>query len=482
MTVTPLKIKKKANFVGRDFEQQQLLAQTKTGEAAITVVYGRRRIGKTELIEQTFINRNILKFEGIEGGSEAEQRALVMRQLSQYTNEPLLMQYKTDSWLDVFDAIWRYLEHGCYTLYFEEVQWLAAYRDDFIRQLKLAWDNQFRRNNQLILVLCGSSPSFMIQKILHAKSLYNRSQTEMHLQEFSIAETKQFLKKRSPREVMNAYLTLGGIPEYLKKLQTASSVFTGICEQSFMPDSYFTREYQRIFVSSLSATGSHYEDIIRYLSQQRFATREAIAKHVKLPSGGRLTGYLDELITCGFITKYTPYNLAENSNLARYRISDAYLQFYFTFIEPKQKAIAAGQFRDNPVLALKTEAYQQWLGYAFERFCINHHALIAKSLGFSAVQYRAGSFYNRATSRECPGYQIDLLFDRDDHVITVCEIKYWQRPVGSKVIESFERKLDHLPNKSNKTLHKVLISAEGADNALQQRHYFDQVLTLDDLM
>jgi hypothetical protein len=318
----------------------------------------------------------------------------------------------------------------------------------------------------------------MLKKVVYSKSLYNRSQYEIHLHPFTIAETLAFLPKRSKREVMDAYLTLGGIPEYLKHIQTYSSLFLGICEESFLPNSYFSQEYQRIFVSSMS-DNPHYKSILDYLSQQRFATREQIANHLTLKAGGRLSELLEELCLCGFVKKYSPYNLNDNSKLARYQINDAYLQFFYKFIYPQRNDIQQGKYQHHATKALNLQAYQQWLGYAFERHCVSNAHHIAEILGFSGIKYSAGTYYNRTTSKTNPGYQIDLLFDRKDHVITVCEIKYTQHAIGTAAIDEFEKKCALLKNNQNKTLHKVLISASGADNALMNAHYFDEVITLD---
>lgn len=480
MSLSPKKINKNHAFTGRSLEQKMLAKIASSNEASVVIMYGRRRVGKTELLEQAFKDRNILKFEGIEGSPETIQQAFVMRKLSQYADESLLKKITIESWLDVFDYIDQYTKTGTWTIYFEELQWLADYQDNFINQLKIAWDDYFRHNPNLILILCGSSPSFMIKQVLHSKSFYNRSQHEFHLKEFSLMETKAFLKKHSSREVVNAYLTVGGIPEYLKKLKKSSSVFTSICEQSFLPEGYFTKEYERIFVSSM-ASDPHYQEIINFLSQHKFSTRNEIAKFLKLGSGGTLTQKLEELELCRLIEKYTPYNLAKGSTLSRFQISDNYLQFYFKFIHPELKNIEDGQYKEQPTTAIKLKEYQQWLGYAFERYCRSNHYVIAKILGFSGVKYKSGVFYNRSTTKEDKGYQIDLLFDRDDHVITACEIKYSQNKIGTRVIDECERKMERFNNKKNKSIHRVLICSEGADDALVNRHYFDVILTLNDL-
>ena len=469
------------SFVGRDFECKQLKLITADDQASVIIVYGRRRVGKTELLEQAFLNRNILKFEGMEGAAESVQHGLVMRQLSKYTKEPLLAKVSVDNWLDIFEYIAQYTKEGIWTIYFEEVQWLANYNDNFISQLKIAWDNIFRRNPNVIVILCGSSPSFMVKHVVHSRSLYNRSQYELHLGAFSVSETRDFLKNKSNLEVMNAYLTVGGMPEYLKKIQQFSSVFTGICQHSFLPNSYFLTESDRIFVSSMSEN-PFYEKTINFLAQHKFATREQIAKHLGINPGGGLSVFLTELALCGLIKKYSPYNLAENSKLVRYQISDPYLQFFFKFINPQRQAIQSGRYQDNPTAAINMNDYHKWLGYSFEKYCRENHHVIAKLLGFSGVKYQAGVFYNRKSVESIAGYQIDLLFDRSDHVITICEMKYLQRKVGTEVIAAFDRKITLFPNKSNKTIHKVLVCNEGADLALLNRNYFDAIITLDDLI
>jgi AAA+ ATPase superfamily predicted ATPase len=478
--IIPKKVLQMADFVGRTFEWKRLTALGTAEEPSILVVYGRRRVGKTELLEQVYAHRNIIKFEGIRGKSQEDQISHVLWQLSEYTQNPLISKLKLQSWVEVFKLIYDTIPEGKWTLYFEEVQWLADYKDDLISELKFAWDNYFKNKKGLLLILCGSSPSFMINQVIHSKSLYNRSQHELHLKEFSLHETAEYLFNKSHREVMDAYLTVGGIPEYLKWCKTSSSIFTSICQNAFIPDSFFSTEHERIFVSSL-AENKHYKTIIEFLALTRFATRNEILKHLKITSSGTLSDILNDLMLCGFIEKYTPYNLGDESYLSRFCISDNYLQFYYKFIKPIYTNIQKGSYIENPVLAIKSDVYQKWLGYAFERFCRNRHRLIAKIMGFHGITYYSGAYFTRGGQKAEPGFQFDLVFDRDDKVITLCEMRYTQTKVGISVIEEFERKLSLFVNKKNKTLQKVLVTTEGASDTLQSRHYFDKVITLDDL-
>ena len=478
--MNPATFKENQQFIGRQREIRLLHEIAERQTPAIVITYGRRRIGKTELLEQSYRKRNILKFEGIEGLDQSSQRQRVMQQLAIYTEQPLLRDVRVDNWTDVFRHIYDYIKEGMWTLYFEEVQWLACYEQDFVSELKFVWDNYFRHNAQLIVILCGSAPSFMINEVAHSKSLYNRSQHEIALRELNLIETKQLLSGQSDREVMDAYLTVGGIPEYLLRLRDRTSIFTSLCRNAFEAEAFFSTEYKRIFISSM-ASNENYKKIIEYLSKQRFATRDEILTHLKIASGGRFSELLQDLITCGFIEKYTPFNLSEESIVARYAISDNYLQFYFKFIKPIAKQIEQGAFNNNPVKAIKIDSYYQWLGYAFERFCRKYDRVIANILGFSAVHYQAGPYFSRSINHQTPGYQIDLAFDRDDNVLTICELRYQKDRVNKKIVNEFERKLALLDNPKQKTIHRVLIAFNGVDESVAQQGYFDNIITLDDL-
>ncbi len=471
--------RKKIRFIGRKEELKYIQDAAELDEAAILVVYGRRRVGKTELIEYALHARNLLKLEGVEDGNTEAQMVRVLYQLSKALKDRHLIHMRFKTWLELLDFIATKISVGKWTLYLEEVQWLAEYKNELISDLKYVWDNTLRHNPNLLLILCGSSPSFMQNQVVHSKALYNRSIYELNLREFSLKEAQTFLGNRSHREIMDAYLTVGGIPEYLKRINKHSSIQVGICEESFKKDSYFSNEKKRIFISSF-ATKGHYQEIVDYLSQVKFASKKDLEKALHIKGGGNLTNLLQDLAMCGFIERYLPYQADSKSILVRYCIADSYLRFYFKFISPLAERIQQGDYNRSPLHALNKESYQKWLGLSFERFCRQNSLLIATIIGFSAVRYKSGVFFNRA-SAEQSGYQIDLIFDRADHVLTICEIKYTLSKTGTDVIEEFEKKLSLLPDLESKTIEKVLISASGATDALLARAYFDRIITLEDI-
>ncbi|OGT54051.1 MAG: hypothetical protein A3F17_09370 [Gammaproteobacteria bacterium RIFCSPHIGHO2_12_FULL_41_15] len=476
----PEVIKENIHFIGREEERGRLAKLDAEKGSKILIVYGRRRVGKTELLEQFFRHRNILKFEGLEGQSDERQRQHVMEQLAKYTDEPLLKKIEYKHWIEVFECIARYVIEGEWTVYFEEIQWLANYKHDFIAELKHVWDNQLRRNDKLLLILCGSSPSFVINKILHSKALHNRSLNELLLREFNPITTAKFLKGKSKNEILDAYLTIGGMPEYLLRMKKHSSTLISIVNESFKEGGFFLHEYKRVFTSSLGKT-EYAQKIIEFLSRRRFATRDEILSHLKLTSGGGVTDLLNDLEQCGFISKYTPYYLEKDSLLCRYCITDAYLQFYFKFIKPLTKRILSGEYNREPMRALNIDSYYKWLGYAFERVCRKYHYVIARILGFSGVDYQFGTYFNRQSQFDAPGYQLDLVFARKDKVYTICEMKYLQTKVSHKVIEEMARKLEYFPPAEKHTIQKVLVAPQGASETVINQHYFDRIITMDEL-
>ncbi len=466
-------------IVGRADELNQLSRIGLSKQAAIVIVYGRRRVGKTTLIEHAYRDRGILKIEGVEGGNKAKQLETAVLLLAQHVKDPAIAKLKFMRWLEFFEYVARFLKEGVHTLYLEELQWLASYDDDLVSDFKLVWDNLLSKNPSLVVVLCGSSPSFMINKVVKSKALYGRSQHEIHVEPFTLREAAEYFgDSYSLESVMDSYLSVGGIPEYLSYLRASKSSYIELCNQSFRKQGYFLNECERVFVSSL-AKNHNYRRIIAILAAQRFSTRPELAHILSLDSGGTLSQLLFDLEMSGFINSYVPYDKKEGSKLVRYEISDRYLQFYFRFIAPIKKRIDQNTYAENSTKALNLSDYQQWLGYSFERWCRHNHSLLAKHLGFSNVQYDVGPYFSKKTP---VNFQIDLLFSRADRVLTICEIKYTKSPVSKKVIKDFEQKMESFSIPPRHSIQRVLISVSGAEAGVMNAGFFDDIIELKHLI
>jgi AAA+ ATPase superfamily predicted ATPase len=210
-------------FIGRIYEQDLFKKLIKKNEASILIVYGRRRIGKTSLIEHVLKEKKVLKLEGKQGQKKKVQIQHVLYTMARFFKEPLINQLAFQTWTEVFNFIADKTKKGEWYIYLEELQWLSSYDDELIADLKEVWDNSLRKNSKLRLILCGSAPSFMISQVLKSKALYNRSQYSIPLDEFSLSEVQLFFQnKKNNLEVMDALLSVGGIPEYLKYLKDES--------------------------------------------------------------------------------------------------------------------------------------------------------------------------------------------------------------------------------------------------------------------
>ncbi|MBI3534893.1 MAG: AAA family ATPase [Deltaproteobacteria bacterium] len=474
----------------------QLEEITSKDSAKFIIVYGRRRVGKTELIEQFFKYQCVLKFEGIEI-PKIDRRTYKQKQhyqinqclnrLAYYLEDHSLTKVEVNTWTDFFHVLHQKAKITKKTVfYFEEVQWLSNYETDFFAELKPFWDDFWRHEKNLTLILCGSAPSFIVKQLLSDRALYGRVQEQFNLQPISLIEIKEYLKKGN-KECMLAQLAVGGLIEYLKYLKGKNgNLLSQLCYNSFLPSSFFSVEQKKIFISSLSEH-KYYNSIVEFLSKVKSATLQQISSAVKFStqSGGSFTALLEDLEKCGFIEKYAPFHKDEQSKLSRYCIIDEYLQWYYKFIRPIQKEIDSGKFINNPIAAINKRSFETILGFSFERWCRKNAHIFAKILGFSGVDYKAGSYFNRNTEEHEKGFQIDLLYIIKGSKIIICEIKYYDGPIDLSVCDTIKKKVqlfqDAMPQYQNYTYETVLIATEGIKDHPKVQTTFDHIITFNEI-
>jgi hypothetical protein len=491
---------KNRRFTGRESYWQRLKEIDAQDEAAIVVVYGRRRVGKTELIEQFFQGRPVLKFEGLQpdsgsvrrGDAQEKQRQIdeCVNRLSRYLGRPEYRNLRIGRWGDFFELLVPVLEKEPVILYLEELQWMANYGSELLSEFKPWWDDVLRHNRRLRVVISGSSPSFIVSQFLASSAMYNRSNHMMKLRPFTLDEIDGFLRK-GEQETLLAAIAVGGIPEYLKQIAGAPSVFIGLCQKSFGPEAFFRVEKDRVFVSSLSGN-RFYEGIIDYLARHKSATRntlhKALTRGQSAAPGGSFSAVLQELVDLDFVERHVPVTLAPKgadparSRQARYAIADEYLHFYYCFIEKRKADIDKGKYASNPVAAVNRQDFSKLMGHSFERWCRRNEHLIARHLGFGGVvDYSYGPWYEKDSA------QIDLMFIRKDSKLIVCEVKYNnESPLTRQVIREVQGKVDAFlashPKYARYTVETALITTEPVPQSLQQEAYFTYLVTGADLL
>lgn len=469
-----------APFIGREPELRRLRSFFDSPvEFRITAIHGRQRIGKTRLVEEAYGEDRVLRFDGLEAASSAEQRRHFRNTLYRHTRLEAHRTASTGDWTDLLLLLAEHVAQDPCVIFFDEFQWMAAGRKELVSRLKYVWDSALVRQSRAHLILCGSVSSFMVDKVIRSSALHGRIDDIIALGPLDFPESRAgFLARRGVREALETYLIFGGVPKYLELLDTRHAIRLNLANLCFSPGGYFVDEVDRLFVSHFGKV-RHYRNIVEFLVEQRFATRTQIARQLGMNSGGRLTEMMDNLCLAGLVEAYSPVHKPQSTYLRRYRLADPYLRFYSRFILPARARISRSKGGVPLHQALPEDRYRVFQGLAFEHFCHQHAQLLARKLGFSAISYEAGSWYRRADLQT--GAQIDLLFVRADHVTTLCEVKFREH-VGREVIDEVERKVAALSASRGQTVERVLISALPPAEGLAEEGYFSQILTADDLL
>lgn len=461
-------------FVGRSEEIKLLKEQLTHEDGRLVVLYGRRRVGKTVLVDKAFEKEIVWKFEGLEGQSSRQQIKHFVFTLRSYLGEALENDTKKQitTWQEAFSLLEKHLPRGKpFVVFFDEFQWLAGMRKKTVAVFKWAWDNFYSKHPQCCFVLCGSVSSFIVRSIIKSTALYGRIHCEMHLKPFSLKETSELLQpRRTLRETLETYMVVGGIPYYLNRLAPELSLVQNLQQLAFASHGFFFGEYQRLFISHF-ARNQRYEQIMRSLAHTHQQTIDQLAASIKQSAGGTFSRLLEDLALAGFIEEFIPVDKEQGSKLVKIRIQDEFLHFYYQFIEKNKKAIEEGTIKSFELLT--GPRYAQWRGYAFERLCMKHARSIASALGFSGIRYEHGSWFRTHNDNAA---QIDLLFRRADNVLTVCEIKWSMPSAVSAIAREMDAKIAVLKKFLDRPIQKVLIVAEKGNGGKEALAYFDNVL------
>ncbi len=469
---------------GRKNEIAILREALQSNRAEMVSVIGRRRVGKTFLIETIYQKHIIFKVTGIQHAKRKEQLRNFVIQLNEYSADSFPMAAPQD-WLDAFHLLTKFLNTQSSdkknVVFLDELPWLATHKSGFLKGLSWFW-NSWAVNQNIVVVICGSAASWMIQKVVnHRGGLHNRITKRIHLQAFTLKETEEYLTGNNIRfdryQLIQLYMAMGGIPHYLKEIRHGDSAAQNINRICFSPTGLLRDEFSRLYVSLFNHAERHIAVIKALANKQQGLPREQIIADAKLPPGSSVSRILEELLASGFISVYRPFGKKKKGKL--YRLTDEYSLFYLNFIEGK-----AHEGDDIWNLLSQTPIYKTWSGYTFENICLKHIAPIKKALGISGIYSLSGSFYKKGTAQE-KGAQIDLLIDRNDHVINLFEAKFYNEPYT--ITKDYATKLREKMSvfrsttKTKKQLFWVFISTFGINENQHSGGVIAKSLTMDDL-
>ncbi|MCO6489405.1 MAG: ATP-binding protein [Phaeodactylibacter sp.] len=416
-------------LIGRIEERKILEKALQSPKAEMVSVIGRRRVGKTFLVKSAYEGRIDFEITGIQNATRQEQLRNFMIQLSGFSKGSF-PQTQPKDWLEAFHFLSKFLEMKRkpekMVVFLDELPWLSTHRSGFLKGLSFFW-NSWAVNQNIVVVICGSAASWMIRKVVHHKGgLHNRITRRLTLKPFSLAETEEFLKAKNINlgqyQILHLYMAMGGVPHYLDEIEPGKSAAQNIDQICFSENGLLNDEFTKLYSSLFENSESHVK-VIRALARKRKGLRRSeIVQKTELPEGGGTSKILEELLHSGFISMNYPFGKKKKDSV--YRLADEYSLFYIHFIE-NNRAEGKGVWQQLS----QTQEYVSWAGYAFESICLKHLPQIKKALGISGVYSTASAFYKKGNEEE-EGLQIDLLIDRKDHVINLCEMKFYGAEVA----------------------------------------------------
>lgn len=423
-------------IIGRKEEIRQLQAYCESGRPEFIAVYGRRRIGKTFLIDEFFHYQYSFSVSGVLDGSPTEQ-------ITAFTQALRKIGYQGDmpqSWMNAFFILSELLEtrlsenQRC-TIFIDELPCFDTPRSGFIQAFSHFWNTWGQKHPQVLLIVCGSATTWMIKNIIDSHGgLHNRITHEIHLRPFTLNETESMLQSMQIHwdrlSILQIYMIMGGIPYYLSLLQKGESIVQAIDRLYFSANANLQSEYKRLF-ASLFREPEPYLEIMRILSTSRKGiTREEMIKALGKKDNGHLSEYLQNLIKCDFIRYYFVKTKKVRKTNGLYQLTDFFTIFHNTFLT---RPINDEHYWSHN---LQTPLMNTWLGLAFERVCMAHIPQIKRCLGIDRI---GTEYYSWRSKTSENGSQIDLLIERADRIINLCEIKYSTTPYS--IDKSEEMKL-----------------------------------------
>lgn len=472
-------------FIGRETEVEALNDLLNKKIASLVVIKGRRRIGKTRLIEEFAKGKKFLRFIGLapaEGITAQSQRDEFSLHLSQQTGLPYL---KADDWSKLFALLAEKTKKGRCIILLDEITWMAHDDPTFLSKLKNAWELFYSKNPQLILILCGSISAWIEKNILSSTGYFGRISKTITLKELPLYQCNQLLEamgfKRSPYEKFLVLSLTGGVPWYIELVNPRHGAVENIKNLCFDPDGILVHEHKYIFHDLFGTRSPIYEKITKYLASQSSEFLE-LADGIHYANSGTLSDYLDELIESGYISRHHSwmFKTGKKKTTSIYRLSDNYLRFYYRYILQKLAQIQNGQYRDVSISTLP--AWNTIMGFQFESLVLKNRLLIQKELRISPDEVIVDNPYYQKKTKRIPGCQIDYLIQTRTNTLFICECKFSQHELTKTVIHRVQQKIEALAIPKNYTCVPVLIHVNGVNNEVIDSDYFYKMIDFAELL
>ncbi len=479
------------SIVGREKEIKELKKFLSSDQSEFIAVYGRRRVGKTFLIKELLEGHFCFRMTGKENARLGDQLLNFSYALSDFLGDDHVPQ----DWSEAFRLLSKNIEKqedGPKIIFIDELPWLDTPKSRFLGALEHFWNNWAYYRKDIKLIVCGSATSWMLNKLINSRGgLHNRVTHKMLISPFCLEEMERYFHSRGFNyerpEMIDCYMAVGGVAYYLSLFDKDKSVAENINSLCFTNGGELTDEFDRLYDSLFRKAENHIAVINALSSARKGMTRLELITKAKLPNNGNLSALLEELETCEFIRSYYPFGKEKKNKM--FQLTDQFSLFYLHFMKDK------GNVGKNYWLQkIGTPEYAAWSGYSFETVCLHHIEQIVNALGISGTFYSPCSWAYRpseavlndadADEDTKTGGQIDLLIDRSDKTISVCEMKYagGEYEITKAYASHVEQRLRTFRKVTNtkKSFSIVYVTPFGLLNNMYARKVNKQV-TADDL-
>ena len=455
-------------MIGRKKEIQLFQDLIKKDESSFVAIYGRRRVGKTYLVRESFNNRFTFSHAGLADANKSEQLQAFGVSLVEAGME---LKSEPKNWIEAF-ALLRELVKSSNeqkkVIFIDELSWMDTRGSNLISALENFWNGWASGRKDVVLIVCASATSWMLNKVIHNKGgLYNRLTAQIHLQQFTLGECREYLVAQNVAmnnyQILQLYMILGGVPYYWSLIKKGLGVPKNVDSLFFCENAPLADEFRYLYAAIFKNPTDYIKIIETLASKNSGMSREEIAQMSGLPNSGNLTDKLDELISSGFVRRY--YFYGKKKKDATYQLVDLFTIFYFRFLTSKS---GDENFWSNQI---NTPTVNAWEGVAFEMVCLLHVNQIKKKLGISGVLTECYSFHCKANpDKGLFGSQVDLLIERRDQVINLCEMKFSESEynISEKFVMDLRKKISDFRNYTGTkyAIYSTLVSTYGVvDNS-----------------
>ena len=473
----------KKNIIGRKAEIERLEKYVANDRSEFIVIYGRRRVGKTYLVRELFENRFVFRMTGKENANTKDQLENFYYALSNCTSQAKMPNNWTQAFRMLATYIEQEVEETTKIIFMDELPWFDTYGAKFVSALEHFWNDWATYRRDIKLIVCGSATTWMLDKVINSRGgLHNRANHTILLPPFTLHETELYFQtygfRYERQEMLESYMALGGVAYYLSLLEPDKSVAQNIESLCFTRGGELVDEFQKIFKSLFRKADNHIAVVTALQKKGMGMTRQEIIQESGQKDNGNLTKLLRELEECSFIRSYTPFKKSKKEKI--YQLIDPFTLFYFHFMRDGNNFLK-GYWQKMQ----STSEYESWCGYAFEIVCLYHLEQIVRALGIDGVINTPCSWYYRPSKLVVAdseadddlkhGAQIDLLIDRSDKQITICEMKYSlnEYEITKNYNSLLERRLRTFRKVTNtrKSLIPVFITPNGLVDNLYSRRF-----------